>query len=98
MRHPGRNVLTAALGTQHTITVASYRVDLAQGDVVILCTDGLTSLVSSKEMEKTIWDSPRQEVAKILVDAANGRGGYDNVTVVLLWPEVTASFGAKKRW
>ncbi|MEX0974974.1 MAG: Stp1/IreP family PP2C-type Ser/Thr phosphatase [Bacillota bacterium] len=98
MRHPSKNILTAALGTQHSLRAAGYRVDLGKGDVVVLCTDGLTGLVSSKEIEKLLRERSRDEVAKDLVDVANDRGGYDNVTVVLLWPEVTVAQGAKKRW
>ncbi len=98
MKHPARNVLTAALGTQHSVAVSSYRADLSPGDAVILCTDGLTSLVSSKEMDKMLRERPREEVAKDLVNVANTRGGYDNVTVVVLWPRITESHGAEKRW
>lgn len=88
MRHPARNVLTMALGTQDSLTVASYREELEPGDVVVLCTDGLTSLVSSRELSSLLATRPREYVASELVNAANARGGYDNVTVVLLWPRV----------
>jgi serine/threonine protein phosphatase PrpC len=98
MKHPGRNVLTAALGTQQSISVSLYPVDIVEGDVIVLCTDGLTSLVNSKEVLSMLHGSPKDQVASDLVTAANMRGGYDNVTVVILWPEVTASFGAGKRW
>lgn len=98
MRHPARNVLTAALGTQQSLTVSSYQEDLKPGDVVVLCTDGLTSLVSSKEMVQLLKEKPREEVARDLVNAANSRGGYDNVTVVLLWPEIPVAYGFQKRW
>jgi len=98
MRHPGRNVLTAALGTQSSVEVSIYRVDLSARDVVLLCTDGLTSLLSSKEVHSLILESPKDSVAQALVQEANDRGGYDNVTVIMLWPEVTASFGAEAGW
>ncbi|MGI6627544.1 MAG: Stp1/IreP family PP2C-type Ser/Thr phosphatase [Bacillota bacterium] len=86
MRHPGRNILTAALGTQETVDVAIYTESLFPGDVVILCTDGLTGLVSSSEISEVATGCDRDEAARRLVDLANSRGGYDNVTVVLLWP------------
>lgn len=98
MKHPGRNVLTAALGTQQSVTPSIYPLDVLQDDALVLCTDGLTSLLNSKEVLAMLQGSPRDRVAKDLIDAANSRGGYDNVTVVILWPEVTASFGAEKRW
>jgi protein phosphatase len=98
MRHPARNVLTAALGTQQSLSVSSYEEDLGAGDVVVLCTDGLTSLVSSKEMVLLLKEKPREEVARELISAANSRGGYDNVTVVLLWPDASVARGTEKRW
>ena len=98
MRHPARNVLTAAVGTQPHLEVSSYRERLSSGDVVLLCTDGLTSLVSSKEIVELLRQKPREEAAGELVNTANNRGGYDNVTVVLLWPEIPAAHGASLRW
>lgn len=98
MRHPARNVLTMALGTQESVAVSSYREELARGDVVILCTDGLTSLVSSREIVRQLEEKPRDEVAADLVGAANSLGGYDNVTAVLMWPDIPGSHGAGEGW
>lgn len=97
MRHPARNVLTMALGAQEPVRVSSYRENLAPGDVVVLCTDGLTSLVSSKEIVKQVREHRRDELAADLVNTANGRGGYDNVTVVLMWPDIPDSPHGDKR-
>jgi serine/threonine protein phosphatase PrpC len=88
MRHPARNALTAALGAEVSVPVAIYEEDLSPGDVVILCTDGLTGLVSSKEIRDMTSVLGRKEIAQRFVDTANERGGYDNVTVVLMWPDV----------
>jgi len=98
MKHPARNILTAALGTQESVVVSIYTVDLGTGDVMVLCTDGLTSLLSSREVLAILQRSPKDKAAVDLIDAANERGGYDNVTAVILWPEVTAKVGAEKRW
>ena len=58
---------------------------LEAGDVFVLCTDGLTNLVEDHEIAKAVSGDPDlQEVAELLVDLANGRGGEDNITVVLL--------------
>ncbi|MGI6632242.1 MAG: Stp1/IreP family PP2C-type Ser/Thr phosphatase [Bacillota bacterium] len=88
MRHPARNALTAALGTEISVPVALYEEDLSPGDVVVLCTDGLTGLVNSREISEMAAMVSRKEVAQRFVDTANQRGGYDNVTVVLLWPDI----------
>jgi serine/threonine protein phosphatase PrpC len=88
MRHPARNALTAALGTEMSVPIAIYEENLSPGDVVVLCTDGLTGLVNSKEIGEMTSMVGRKEVAQRFVDTANQRGGYDNVTVVLLWPDI----------
>jgi serine/threonine protein phosphatase PrpC len=88
MSHPARNALTAALGTEMSVPIAIYEEDLCPGDVVVLCTDGLTGLVNSKEIREMTSAIARKEVAQKFVDTANQRGGYDNVTVVLMWPDV----------
>lgn len=94
MEHPGRNVLTMALGTQETVDIDIYEENLAPNDIVILCTDGLTSLVSSDEISDVALTYRKEEVAHKLVDLANARGGYDNITVVLLWPQVALGSNA----
>ncbi|MBP8620201.1 MAG: Stp1/IreP family PP2C-type Ser/Thr phosphatase [Firmicutes bacterium] len=91
MNHPNRNVLTAALGTQASLQFSLYEERLLPDDVIVLCTDGLTSLVSAEEIRRTILDCECEDVAGELVNLANSRGGYDNVTVVLLWPEIPDS-------
>lgn len=88
MRHPARNSLTAALGTEISVPVAIYKEDLRPEDVVVLCTDGLTGLVNAKEIGEMASLVDRKEVAQKFVDTANQRGGYDNVTVIMLWPDI----------
>jgi serine/threonine protein phosphatase PrpC len=87
MRHPGRNVLTMALGTQETVDVAIYEEQLNPDDIVILCTDGRTCLVSPDEIYEMLLMCDRDQVARKLVDLANQRGGHDNITVIVLWPQ-----------
>ncbi|NLV91276.1 MAG: Stp1/IreP family PP2C-type Ser/Thr phosphatase [Firmicutes bacterium] len=82
-RHPHRNVLTKALGTQPNLTVDLSTVEPGPGDVILLCTDGLVDVVSTAEVFAIIHQSPDlQEAADRLVDLANERGGQDNITVV----------------
>ncbi|HHY34531.1 MAG TPA: serine/threonine-protein phosphatase [Firmicutes bacterium] len=85
MRHPQRHILTLALGTEADLPVSSYRERLKDGDVVVLCTDGLTTLVSSSEILEAVKTKPRSEISSFLVDLANSRGGYDNITLVVFW-------------
>lgn len=82
--HPARHVITRALGADADIDIDALRVDLEPGDVVLLCTDGLSGPVNDAEILAAITGSPSLEgAAAALVDRANAAGGPDNVTVVL---------------
>ncbi len=85
MAHPQKHILTRALGTDPRVRYDLAQVELAAGDILILCTDGLTNLVTSEEVrEETLRPEPFATLAKRLVNLANQRGGYDNTTVVAL--------------
>ena len=57
---------------------------LAPGDIVLVCSDGLTDLVSDDEIRLMVKAKPLLEVPKALIDLANARGGHDNITVVTM--------------
>ena len=80
-----RHVLTNCLGAQnHEVEVDFHHVRLADGDQLLLCTDGLTDLVPDEEVAGVLArHADPQEAARALVDLALDRGGRDNVTVVL---------------
>lgn len=82
--HPYRHYLTRALGTAEEVQVDVHRLTLGPGEALLLCTDGLTAVVTEQEIVDTIqaFDDP-QSCAVRLVEMANERGGPDNVTVVL---------------
>ncbi len=83
-RHRSRNIITRALGAEPVVEVDEFRVPLSDGDMILLCSDGLSSLVRDEEIAHTIAQAPglRQAVDG-LVTAALERGGTDNITVVL---------------
>jgi serine/threonine protein phosphatase PrpC len=82
--HPQRSVITRALGTEPDIDVDTFSVEAEPGDVFLLCSDGLTTMVD----DQTILDAVTQHrpdlraAAKALVNAANRGGGEDNITVI----------------
>ena len=82
--HPQRSVITRALGTDPDVDVDTFSVETRPGDLFILCSDGLTSMVDDdtilREVERNRSDL--QSAAKALVRAANKGGGDDNITVV----------------
>ena len=82
--HPHRNVITRALGAEPEVTVDTFSEYLRDGDVVMLCSDGLSSYVSEGDIAAVLADAVTlADAAKGLVERANGAGGTDNVTVVL---------------
>lgn len=85
-RHPRRNVLTRALGTDREVDVDVEIIDWKVGDRILLCSDGLSGLVETHQMIATMEDSGLQleEQAQRLIDLALAAGGDDNVTVVLV--------------
>jgi serine/threonine protein phosphatase PrpC len=81
---PLRNVILQTMGQGPGITAALTRVALCQGDVFLVCSDGLTGSITDDELRDVMVSTPSLEkVAVRLVDLANERGGDDNTTVVL---------------
>jgi protein phosphatase len=84
--HPLRNVVTRALGGRSDLLVDVQARRMKPGDVLLLCSDGLTTMVGDEDIAR-ILDEAAGDVgraATALVDEANERGGEDNITVVLL--------------
>lgn len=81
--HPGRNMLTRAIGTTPQVEVDVLALPVQEGDTVLLCSDGLHGLVPDEEISGVLQAQPPPEAAKTLVDMANEHGGSDNVTVVI---------------
>jgi PPM family protein phosphatase len=83
--HPQRHILTRALGTASDVEIDLVETELKEGSALILCTDGLTTLLQDDEILDIIYarqDDPGLAV-RSLINLANKRGGYDNITVVL---------------
>jgi protein phosphatase len=83
--HPHRNVVTRALGTEPEIPVDEQSVALLEGDRILLCSDGLTGMVTEEQIQAILetTDEP-QQAADRLIRAANRAGGIDNITAVVL--------------
>jgi serine/threonine protein phosphatase PrpC len=87
-RHPHRNVLLRSLGTEPEVDVDEDTIALLEGDRLILCSDGLTVMLTEGQIKAILEaaESP-QEAADRLVRTANRAGGVDNITVVVLGVE-----------
>ena len=83
--HPQRSVITRALGTDPNVDVDTFAVETQPGDIFLLCSDGLSGMVSDQKILQIVRDNRRNlsEAAKALVAAANRGGGDDNITVVV---------------
>jgi protein phosphatase len=84
-RHPQRSAITRAVGTERAIEVDVFTAPAELGDLVLLCSDGLTDMLSEHEIASALIDAERdpEGAADALVAAANTEGGEDNITVVL---------------
>ncbi len=97
MRHPRRNEITRALGFDEDINTSEDFIETGEspflpGDLLLLCSDGLTDMISSGAIMQVLTSKKRiASKAKALVDAANEAGGNDNITAVLVennnWPK-----------
>ena len=81
--HPNRNVITRAIGLDPQIEVDTLTMPLAEGDLLLLCSDGLNSMLSDNEIKGLLVDQNPEKVCQALIDAANNQGGHDNTTVVV---------------
>ena len=80
-----QSVLLRALGTQPDVEVDAEQVGLFPGDVLLLCSDGLTRMVTEPEIAGTLQAQPDpQRAADKLIELANESGGVDNITVVVV--------------
>jgi serine/threonine protein phosphatase PrpC len=84
-RHPQRSAITRALGTEPAVDADIFTIDAVPGDLFLLCSDGLSDMLTEEEIADALEGAGRDPKAAgaALVEAANSRGGDDNITVVL---------------
>jgi serine/threonine protein phosphatase PrpC len=83
--HPQRSILTRALGVDRNIQVDEGDLEIAPGDRLLLCTDGLTGMISEGQIREILVETvDPQEAADELVGGANRAGGIDNITAMIL--------------
>ena len=83
--HPSRSIITRALGSDPDMYADHFTLDVTTGDRIILCSDGLSSMVPDKQIEElAVSTVTPQAAADTLVSAALTAGGHDNVTVIVV--------------
>ena len=91
-RLPQRHILTNAIGVEPEVDIDLLTVPVQAADLVLLCSDGLSNMLSDSEIRALIEGAPRSSetelalLAQTLIDAANARGGHDNIGVALAAP------------
>lgn len=85
--HPDKNIITRAIGARDYIETDFFNAELQKGDLVLLCSDGLTNMLEDEEIRQILTEegSLQNRVEK-LVEAANQNGGKDNISVIAIEP------------
>ena len=83
--HPDKNIITRAIGARDTIEIDFFHEELKSGDIVLMCSDGLTNMLEDEEIKSILQgEGAMEEKVKRLIGAANENGGKDNITVILV--------------
>ena len=87
-KHPKKNIITRALGAEKTVDIDFFDLKLEPGDVVLMCSDGLSNMVEDSQLREIISDTSTDldEKGRILIREANRNGGKDNIAIVLVEP------------
>ncbi len=85
--HPDKNIITRAIGARDTVEADFFNLELRDGDIILLCSDGLTNMVKDDEIQRILKSGEGlKERAEALVRAANNNGGKDNISVIIIEP------------
>lgn len=83
--HPRRNEITRAIGILNDVEYDFYCSKIRKGDMLLLCTDGLTSVCSDSEIKQVLKSGKGlKKLVNRLIDLANSNGGHDNITIILI--------------
>lgn len=85
MKHPNKNIITRALGIRPEVTIDYIEANFTYGDVLLICTDGLTNCVSTGDIVKIVHENRGEDMTNKLVDKAKEGGGTDNITVTVIY-------------
>lgn len=84
--HPNKNIITRALGTNREVKADCFEIEVNEGDVLLLCSDGLSNMLEDEKIEDIIRTNKNdmKMTGEQLVKEANDAGGKDNISVVLI--------------
>lgn len=84
MKDTYKHVLTRAIGTKQTVTADVCEIQRFAGDIVVICSDGLSDKLCPEEISDIVVNKRPNLACRYLIDLANERGGNDNITVIVL--------------
>lgn len=82
--HPQRNIITRCLGTETEVEVDIFSEKVQEGDLLVLCTDGLSAVITDEELGAILRQFQPQDSAYQLIERANEQGGPDNITAIVV--------------
>jgi len=82
--HPQRSILSRVLGTEATVEIDEFTADLRAGDVLLLCSDGLSGEIPEETLRELLAAAAPAEAVRDLISAARAAGGHDNITAVVI--------------
>jgi len=86
--HPDKNIITRAIGASNSVNVDFFEVTMKPGDIVLMCSDGLTNMIEDEDILRLIKsETDLKAKADLLVKTANDNGGKDNIAVLLMQPD-----------
>ena len=90
--HYKKNVITKAIGVaeDRTATPDIFEIEISAGEKLLLCSDGLTNMVDDYEIKRIVHKNERiEDAVRVLIDQANENGGKDNISAILIQPEIS---------
>jgi protein phosphatase len=85
--HPDKNIITRALGARDYVEADFFTREMQEGDMVLLCSDGLTNMVDDEMIHQILTGGGRlKDRVEKLVETANQNGGKDNISVIVIEP------------
>ena len=85
--HPDKNIITRAMGVKEGVEADIYEYQLRKGDIILMCTDGLSNMVEDEDMFDIVKGARDiVEAVMSLIEKANNNGGRDNIGVVMAEP------------
>ncbi|MDH3674003.1 MAG: Stp1/IreP family PP2C-type Ser/Thr phosphatase [Anaerolineae bacterium] len=83
--HKQRNVIYSIIGEKRKLEIGFYHVTLAPGERLLLCSDGLSGMISDEELQRISYDEPEPaNASRLMIEAARKAGGHDNITAIIV--------------